>query len=299
MSLLALPAALDRWLFAPGTNHRAAIVRRGLAITIALRAALGPFRELAGQPASLFRPPPLLTWLPSMPPAGVLFAVQALAVIAAVCVLADRRPAVAFAVGWASLLFLAGCKDSLGKILHNDVLLLLTCVPVLLVPAAARVRDRTRTSRAGVPVRAAMVVIALAYFTAGVEKLAVSGLSWVTSDNMRWVMYQAASSERMWFRSFPIFVADRAWLSHLVAAGILVTELSAPLILVSRRFRTVFVGLAVALHLGTWLTLGLDYWAWILTVAVVLADWDRLLPARDRAREPDAGPQLATAGARG
>src|SRR5262249_45746801 len=143
----------------------------------------------------------------------------------------------------------------------------------------------------------AMVVIATGYFTAGVEKLAISGLSWVTSDNMRWIMYQAASSERMWSRSLPLFVADRSSLSHLVAAGILLTELSAPLILVSRRCRTAFTGPGLMLPVGTWLRLGLDYWGWILTAAIVLANWDRLLPARDPASEPDLGPQLVTAGA--
>jgi hypothetical protein len=80
-------------------------------------------------------------------------------------------------------------------------------------------------------------------------------------------------------------VADRPWLAHVVAGAILFTELTAPLILFSRRFRPVFVALAVGLHIGTWLTLGLDYWGWALTVVVVLVDWDRML-----ARARDAPP---------
>ena len=86
-----------------------------------------------------------------------------------------------------------------------------------------------------------MVVLAGAYFTAGVEKLVHSGLEWVTGDNMRWVLYQAAAGGRVALRDIPLWIADRPWLAHVVAAGILATELTAPLVLVWRRFRPAFV----------------------------------------------------------
>jgi hypothetical protein len=283
---------IDRWLFAPGSARTLAIVRTAMVALIGLRIAVGPYRALAGQPASLFHPPPFLTWLPSMPPVGVIVAVQVVGVAAAVLALARRRPAVTFAAAWLSLLVLAGLKDSLGKILHNDVLLLLAAVPFLLAPTEARPDDHTRSSRYGWPVRAAMVVIAGAYFTAGVEKLVHSGPAWVTGDNMRWILYQAAASGRAHTRDVALAIADMPWAAHVVAAGILMTELSSPLILVARRFRPVFVGLAVVLHIGTWLTLGLDYWGWAVTVAIVLWSWDPQPPtqgagrpaARERAR---------------
>jgi hypothetical protein len=278
--------AIDRWLFAPGSSHRLATVRTGLAIVIGMRIALGPYRQLAGQPDALFRPPPMLTWLPTMPPLAVIAAVQIAGVVAAVLVVARRRPEVAFVVAWVSLLFLAGCKDSLGKILHNDVLLLLAAVPLLGAPREARFGDETVSRRYGWPVQGAVVVIAVAYFAAGVEKLVHSGWAWVASDNMRWVLYQGAAGGRVKLSGVPLFLADRPGLAHAVAATILFTELAAPLILFSRRFRPVFVGLAVGLHIGTWLTLGLDYWGWALTVIVVLVDWDRVLA---RAREAPPG----------
>jgi hypothetical protein len=99
-------------------------------------------------------------------------------------------------------------------------------------------------------------------------------------------MYQAAATGRMPWRQVPLFVGDRAWLAHLVAAGLLAIELSAPLVLVSRRYRAAFIVLVFALHAGTWLALGLDYWGWILTVAVVLFDWDRHLLASARTDAP-------------
>ncbi len=276
--------AIDRWLFAPGSARCVAIVRTGLAALIGLRIAVGPYRQLAGQPASLFEPPPFLSWLPSMPSVGVIAALQIVGVVAAVFAVAQRRPAAAFAIAWASLLVLAGLKDSLGKILHNDVLLLLAAVPLLAAPGDARIESERRSARDGWSVRAAMIVVAGAYFTAGVEKLVHSGLDWVAGDNMRWILYQAASGGRAHTRTVALFIADRPWLAHVTAAAILGTELVAPLVLVWRRVRPWFVTLAVVLHVGTWLTLGLDYWGWAVTVAVVLFEWDRVGRGSQEAR---------------
>ena len=84
-----------------------------------------------------------------MPSAWVIGALQVIGAIAAV---AGRRPAPARTsrspLAWASLLVLAGLKDSLGKILHNDVLLLLAAVPFLMAAGEARSGDR-RTAAPG------------------------------------------------------------------------------------------------------------------------------------------------------
>lgn len=270
---------VDRWLFGPGTPRALVAVRAGLAAIIGVRIALGPYRGLAGQPSALFRPPPLLSWLPSMPPLWVIVALQLIGFAAAVAAVAGRRVAVTFPIAWVSLLVLAGCKDSLGKVLHNDVLLLLAAVPFLLAPADARWDDGTPSLRYGWPVRTATVVIAGAYFATAMQKLVHSGPAWVTSDNMRWILYSAASSGRAPTRDVALFIADRAWLAHVAAAGLLGIELLFPIVLVVRRARPTFILAAVALHIGTWLTLGLDYWGWALTVAVVLWDWDRRVSA--------------------
>ena len=260
---------VDAALVAPGTAHRLAAVRAGLAVVIALRLATGPYAQLAGQPSALFRPPDILAWLPSIPPLAVLVVLQVVGTVAALGAVAGRRTTAAFAVAWGCLLVLAGLRGSLGKILHNDVLLLLAAVPIALAPAGARWGDLRASRRWGWPVRAAQAVVATVYLACAVQKLRHTGIDWVTGDNMRWILYAAAAGTRAPTRAVALFIADRAWLAHLTAAGLLGVELAAPVLLAVRRTRPLFVVLAALLHLGTWLTLGLDYWGWALTVAAV------------------------------
>ena len=268
---------VDRRLVAPGSNHLLGCVRVGLAAVLALRIALGPYRALAGQPAALFDPP---WWMAAgvdrMPGTAVIVTVQVIAVIAAVACISGRAPRAGFVGAWLGLLLLAGWPGSLGKVLHNDVLLLLCAVPVLFAPAFARPRAAGRSSWSGWPWRGALVVCSAVYFFTGVQKLRHSGLDWIVTDNMRWVLYAGAASGRAPTTVFARAIADQAWLASLTAAWILGLELTAPLWLAIGRARLWFLAAVTVLHVGTWLTLGLDYWAWILTVAVLVTPWDNV-----------------------
>ena len=126
--------------------------------------------------------------------------------------------------------------------------------------------------RFGWPVRTAMVVIALAYFFAGFQKWRYSGLPWVTSDNMRWILY-ASSDSHSHPNGLALFVADRPVLAHLFAAGSLLLETLFPLVLFVPRLRWLFVPGAVSMHLGIRLAMGLDYSALAATVVIVFVDW--------------------------
>ena len=286
---------LDGRLVVPGSDHALGCVRVGLAVVLALRAATGPYRALAGQPAALFDPPWWMVGLDAMPSATVMVVVQILAVVAAVACIAGRAPRAGFAGAWVGLLLLAGWRGSLGKVLHNDVLLLLCAVPVLFAPAMAMPGARGRSWASGWPRRGALVVCGAVYFFTGLQKLRHSGLDWVLSDNMRWVLYAGAASGRAPTTVVARAIADQAWLATVTAGWILALELSAPLWLANRRGRLWFLGFAVALHVGTWLTLGLDYWAWILTVAVIVLPWDEMVPFT-RASAPVGGPRRTPLG---
>ena len=268
---------VDRWLFAPVAARHVHRVRTVLALLIAARLLLSPFRALADVPDALFAPVSGLVPFRSVPSLGVIVAVQLIGGAAAILAATGRRPRVTMPVAWIALLALAGLRSSLGKILHNDVLLLLAALPFLAAPDA----EDDNHAVSGWPIRTAMVMIALTYWYIGAQKLVHSGVDWVTGDNMRWILYSAAADGRGFSSAAALFIADRPWLATASAAFLLGLELVFPLALFLRRTRPAIVVGALALHAGTWVLLGLDYWLWAAVVAVVFLLGEPLRPRDD------------------
>ena len=268
---------IEAWLFPIGSEWQLSAVVTGLAALIGVQLAFFPWSELAELPPSLFRPVPVLAFLDAMPSAGVIVAIQAIGIGAAVLAAVGWRRPVTFFLAWLPYLVLAALRASRGKIQHNDLLLLIAAVPFLLAPAT---RWLSRASSApsrrwGWPISTALTFVAGAYFFTGLRKLLVSGIAWVTSDNMRWILYAGANGKAK-VPEVALFIADRPWLAHLVAAGVMAYELGFPFLLASRRTRPALVVLAFAFHGGTWLALGLDYWKYAAVVTLLLVDWHRL-----------------------
>ena len=281
---------IERWIFSAGTPERLAAIRIGLCSALALRLTRTVYLSIAGQPHSLYRPLSFMHLLHSMPPWGVVLPIQVVGGVAAVLAALGWRARHTLPLAWACGLLLGGMTTSLGKVVHNDVLLLLCMVPLLPAPVSdawsldARA-GRTKPGdpmRYGWPVQTALIVVAGSYFFSGFAKLVNSGPAWALGSNMRWVLY-ISSDSRPSPDHWSLFIADRAWLAHLVAASILLLELGFPIVLFWKRARPAFVAAAILFHLGTWLTLGLDYWAQAATVAIVLIDWPALV-ARARGR---------------
>jgi predicted DCC family thiol-disulfide oxidoreductase YuxK len=279
-------ARVDGWLFAPGDARRLAAVRIGLCGLLAVRLSRETYLSLAGQPASLFRPLSFMHLFGAMPPRSVVLPLQIAAAAAAALAAVGLRPRVTLPVAWAGGLLLNGMATSVGKVVHNDVLLLLCLVPLLAAPvgdawsvdAAISRRPGGARSRYGWPVRTAMVVAAGAYFFTGLAKLVFSGPAWVLSGNLRWVLY-AASDGHAVPNHLALFIANRPLLAHGVAALTLIIELGFPLILFRPRAAWFFVPGAVGLHAAIGATMGLDYSAWAITVVVVFVDWPRAIRA--------------------
>jgi hypothetical protein len=279
----------ERWLFAPGDPRRLAAVRVGLCALLAARLASGPYPELATQPEALFRPISFLRLLERMPSPEVVAVLQSFALGAAVLATVGLLTRYTLPLAWLAALPLVAMTSSLGKVVHNDVLLLLCLVPLLPSPAGAvwslDARQRPVAARGpafGWPVRTAMVVVAGAYFFSGLGKLLHAGPAWVLSDNVRWVLY-ASSDAQPTPNPFALFVADRPLLAHLVAVATLAVELGFPLVLWRPRLAWLFVPAVVAMHAGIGLAMHLDYSAMAATVVVVLVDWAALA---DRLRRP-------------
>lgn len=299
----------DRWLFAAGSARRLAAVRIGLCGLLALRLALRPslYLDLSQQPPALFRP---LSWaklFQHMPARGVLLAVLIVASVAAVLAAVGFRARIALPIAWLGGVFLNGFLTSQGKVVHNDVLLLL-CL-FILIPARhsdAWSLDARRASRRGEPeppdesvrygwpVRTAMLLIALAYFITGLHKLQYSGIAWASGGNLRWVLYTASDSQNG--NSLSLFVADHPLLAHLFAYGTLVLEVGFPLALLWPASRWLFVPGVVGMHAGIYATMRLNYVAMAATVVIVYVNWPWLvawLRARRGERRPVAAPARA------
>jgi hypothetical protein len=266
------------WLFSPGSELQLTAVITGLAVLIGVQLAFFPWTELARLPPGLFRPVPILFFLHAMPPAGAIAGLQAVGACAAVLAAVGWRRPTTFLVAWLPYLALAGLRASRGKIQHNDLLLLVGSVPFLLAPAT-RWLDRATTARSvrwGWPAHTALTFVAGSYFFTGLRKLTVSGIAWVASDNMRWILYAGANSKAK-VPAVALFVADRPWLAHLSAAYVMGFELAFPLLLLNRRFRPAVVAMAFVFHGGTWMMLGLDYWKYAYVVMLLLVDWTPLV----------------------
>ncbi|CAN5757932.1 hypothetical protein BH10ACT1_BH10ACT1_31090 [soil metagenome] len=286
--------AVDRALLAPGSPRCLVVIRTAVAVVIGLRLAGRRWWAMADRPGALFEPAWAVSWLSSMPPGPVLVGLQAVGVAAALAAVAGWRPRAALAVAWLALVVLAGLWGSLGKVTHNEVLLILATAPLLAASTPGPGEERW-SLRWGWPPRAALAVIAVVYAVSGAQKLGHSGWAWVTSDNLRWVLLSGARGTRSPFPGLAERVAQVPWATHAIAAGALATELSAPLLLAFRRTRPAFVVLAAALHTGIWLMLGLDYAGWVLTVAAVAVPlclrWPEPLPRpHDGAGSEAVGP---------
>jgi hypothetical protein len=264
---------LDGWLFAPEPAGRVRALRIGIAVLLLFRLVTGPYADLAGQPAALFRPVWFLSWLGQMPSRDVLVGLQVVGAAAAGLAIVRRCERAAFLVAWGSLLVLDGCWASRGKVQHNDLPLLLVAAVLALAPVGLRFADDRRGAAWGWPVRTSILVVTSIYLLTGFQKVVSSGPAWVLSDNLRNVMYSAALTGKAPTDEVSRFIADRPQVAHLVALLTIVIELGAVVPLVWARTRIAYVGAIAVLHLGVYLTHGLDYSMWVGTAAVVLIDW--------------------------
>jgi len=263
------------------------MMRLLLTALIGLRLATGPYQGLVGQPAALFRPVWFLSWMDQMPSAGVLVVIQVVGIVGAALAMLGWRERGTFLAAWSSLLVLSALWASRGKVQHNDIPLLLMASVFVTAPVGVRLFDQRRSPAWGWPVRTSLLVVTGGYFLTGFQKVVASGPAWVLSDNLRNVMYGARLNGHAPTDQVSLFIADRPWLAHLVALGTLVVELGAIAALVRPRVRPWYLMAVTVLHVGIYLTHGLDYSMWVATSAIVLVDWQALL-ARAMARR-DAG----------
>jgi hypothetical protein len=269
----------DRWIFAPGDGARLAALRIGLCAVLVFRLATVDYDRVASHPRS-FRPEFYMHLFDRMPSPEVVTALQVCGIVAALAAAAGLAFRTALTTALVCSLILNGILNSAGRIIVGDAVLTLCLLVLLAAGSATTERWSLRGGRApdgaaeryGWPVRTAMIAIALAYFFAGLQKWRYSGLRWVTSDNLRWILY-ASSDGRAHPNTLALFIADRPLLAHVFAAGALLLETCFPLVLFVPALRWLFIPAAALMHVGIQLALGLDYSAQWLAAVVVFVNW--------------------------
>ena len=265
---------IDERLVAPGPGFRVAEIQILLAAVIALRLATRDWSLIAERPAALRDGLTVMSWYTGTPTPVALVAVQGVGLACALLVFARVRPHLAFIGLWIAFTSLTALWGSSGKVMHNDVLTVLAASVFLFASTPHASGWRDVRVRYGWPPRAALAVLAMAYFVSGAQKLVHSGPGWVFSDNMTWVLRLGLSAHlsggaRPVAEDVAHAVAQYGWVSASLAGGALLLELTAPLWLAVRRTRLLFVVSVTLMHGSIWLFIGLDYWAWPLTVAAV------------------------------
>jgi hypothetical protein len=268
----------ERWIFAPGDARRLAGVRIGLGLLLAYRLASNDYDAHAARHVH-FLPHFYMDLFSRMPSPDFASSLQALGIATALAAAAGLLIRVTLPVAFLCSLLLNGILNSAGRVMVRDALLLL-CILVL-IAAGNATREKGFGERYGWPVRTMMVVVGLAYFFAGLQKWRYSGLAWVTSDNLRWILYAQPHPDGL-----ALFIADRPLLAHAFAAGALLLETCFPLVLLVPRLRWLIIPSAVAMHVAIRLALGLDYSAQWLTMAIVFVNWPVIADWVRRATSP-------------
>jgi hypothetical protein len=257
-------------------------VRIGLCLLLAYRLSAHDYDELAARRIR-FLPHFYMDVFAHMPSPDLSSTLQALGIAAALAAALGLALRITLPVAFVCGLILNGMLNSAGRVMVRDALLML-CLGVIVaagraagdVWAVSAPKRPAFGERYGWPVRTAMIVIALAYFFASVQKWRYSGFAWVTTDNLRWILYAAPHPN-----DFALFVADRPLLAHLFAAGALLLETAFPLILFVPRLRWLLIPAVVSMHVAIRIALGLDYSAQWLTTLIVFVNWPVVV---DRAR---------------
>ncbi|MGZ4409848.1 MAG: hypothetical protein ACXVRZ_14470 [Gaiellaceae bacterium] len=282
----------ERWIFAPEDARRLAGIRVGLCVLLAYRLAAHDYDAFAARHVR-FLPHFYMDVFAHMPSPDLASGLQILGIAAALAAALGIALRITLPVAFVCGLILNGMLNSVGRVMVRDAMFML-CLAVIIAAGRAAgdvwaVRAPKRMAfgkRYGWPVRTSMVVIALAYFFAAFQKWRYSGFAWVTSDNLRWILYAQPHPNGL-----TLFIADRPLLAHLFAAGALLLETFFPLVLLVPRLRWLLIPAVVTMHVAIRIALGLDYSAQWLTVLIVFINWPGVVDWTRRALAPVPAPR--------
>lgn len=271
-------AACRRWLVGDAPARRLSIVRiivGGYAtVFVGLRAF--HWLDVAGLPDSRFRPIGILAWLDEPLSTGLVASLSVAAFAAAV----------AFTVGWrfrvtaplfaVLLVVLTTHGNSWGQIFHTENLLVLHVIVLAVSPAdrvlAVRPRSEAAVDGYAWPLQLMSLITVVTYVLAGWAKLRVSGLDWVTGDVLRnLVAHDNLRKILLGDPHSPLggWLVGYGWVFPPMAVVSTIVEIGAPIALLSRRLRNLWVGAAWLFHVGVLALMAILFPYQLLGVAYV------------------------------
>lgn len=189
------------------------------------------------------------------------------------------RARLGFALAAVCALYLLGLPHTAGVGLHNHHLVwfaaLLASSPCADALAWGRSGRPPPSARHGVPLRAAWLILGAIYLWPGVWKLAAVGFDWAAAENLRrhlhWKWAQSWDFE-------PLFRLDRMPALLTVGGwGVLLFELSAPLLMLFRRTRGWALAGGLLFHGFTAALFDIRFGS-LWPCLAVLVPWHRWLP---------------------
>jgi len=125
------------------------------------------------------------------------------------------------------------------------------------------------------PVRLVWVLFILVFFGAGMSKIRHSGLEWIFSDNMRYLLIRHHYTHEP-LTSWGLYLAQYNWLCQLLAAATLVVEVGSPLALFSHKLRLIIIPGLFFMQIGIWTLMGVQFLAYLFCFLFWIP-WDRLV----------------------
>jgi hypothetical protein len=272
-----------RWWFAPDSPANLAACRLLFFGAMAWWYRGLDLRPWTGVDPVFWMPLPLFEWLHlGVLPAAWLGLLQAVWKTAMWGACAGIMTRVSTAVAALLGVYVLGLPHNFGKVHHLDTLVVLITAILALSRCGdawsvdrlvARWRGRAAlgppSGEYRWPVPLVQVLMALVFFGAGVSKLRHSGLAWIFSDNMAMVLLPF---DHPWL----VRTAQHPWLCRAIAGWTIVIEAGAPLALVSRLARWVFIPSLWLMQLGILLLMNIKFEPYLVCY-LFWVRWDRLL----------------------
>lgn len=252
------------------------------------------FRQHAALPDALYDPLPMLHLflLPfgwsSRPSSEVLEALYWLTVAAGIVALVGAKTRLSLALFTLGHLFLSAFQYSIGRVVHNDGLMMLALGCLALSPSGAMLSfDSTQRRQrqwsdtdpfAGWPLKLLRWLFALAYLSSALSKLQAAGLDWVNGSTLQYYLFDTGLHKG---RAIGVWLSQQHTTTVVLSWLTLLFEGTFFLVVMFPRLARVYLPLGTLFHLGTSLAMGVDFYQFIVLYAVFIP-WRTVLKALAR-----------------